>query len=177
MASRKFSSDQVLRVVKNSEYSIEEFVKRVSVNARGNPLLGDCLTYACVFSSMFQGDVFMIYVPDEETAENPMHASTRVNSDHYDARGKVSRNQLITDQVKVMKSDFTSYIDNKNINDLFAHVKNNYAYIEVDEATTIPDFNPSLYQSVYNTAESEIQRIRDGKGLTSDVTNRRGPDF
>lgn len=164
-------------MINKSEYSIEDFVERISVNAEGNPLLGDCLTYACVFSSIFKGDIFVIYVPDKETAENPMHAATRIGSYYYDARGQVSQEQLINDQVTVIESDFDSYVDTHNINNTFTHVKSNSEHITVKNARQIPDFNQSLYKQVLGMAVSEIRRIENGTGLSADITTRRGSDF
>lgn len=173
----KVSSEKALRVINKSEYSIEDFVERISVNAEGNPLLGDCLTYACVFSSVFKGDVFVIYIPDMETAENPMHAATLIGSQYYDARGKVSPEQLINDQVTVIESDFDSYVDNHNISNIFNHVKSNSKHVTVNDARRIPDFNHRLYEKVREMAVSEIKRIEDGIGLSADVTTMRGSDF
>lgn len=174
---KRLTSEDPLEIIRDSRYSVEDFVKRVSVNAKGNPLLGECLTYACVFSSIFEGDLFVLYIPDNKVADNPMHAASRIGSNYYDARGTVSRDHLICDQVNVIESDFNSYINSRDIDSISGHIRSNSKHISVIDARGIPAFNSDLYSSVYKNAQSEILRIMNGDGLSADITTERGGDF
>lgn len=155
------------KIISESSVTIEDFIKVVATNAPGNPIMGECLTYAVAFNDIFDGNgVFCIYVPDMESAESPMHTTVVIGDDHYDGRGKTSRNRILQEQYDVMRSDYKKYINQNQINNsLYQHLENNTEIIDSKSAKSKPIFSPDKYKQIVKYANDQLNNLDDGLPL------------
>lgn len=161
-----------------SDYTVEEFVERVGVNANGKPLFGDCVSYACAYDHVLDGDgIFCIFIPSREISDGPMHAAVKIGSKYYDARGEVQKDEMIMTQYQEMRSEYKEYIRENDIENLYSYVSDQCYLLDMSECVQFSNFNIDLYEDICDYCTSQINRIEKGNGLSPDVTESRGSDF
>lgn len=167
------------KIIEKSDYTIEEFIERISVNGKGRPLFGDCLTYACAFDKALDGDgVFCIFIPSREDSDGPMHAAVKIDSAYYDARGEVGRDQMILTQYQEMREGYKQYIRREEINEgLYQHVVDESYLLDTKECGEMSNYDEDLFEKIYQHCLSELDNLESGGDLSKDVTETRGPDF
>lgn len=138
-----------------SDKNLNDTIKDIFENPTGNPLQGDCITYATALTEYYNGQgVFCVYVPSRDKYRS-IHAAATINDNYYDVRGKISENDLIGEQMMVMRRQHKKYIADNGINEsLVQHLKSESEIISPEEAREFNIFKEDLYSLILKKLKS-----------------------
>ena len=138
-----------------SDKNLNDTIKHMFKNPTGNPLQGDCITYATALTEYYNGQgVFCVYVPDRDEYRS-IHAAAVINNDFYDIRGKITKNDLIGEQMMVMRRQHKKYISDNGINEsLVQHLKSESEIISPEKAREFNIFKEDLYNLILKKLNS-----------------------
>lgn len=138
-----------------SNKNLNSTIRNIFKNPKGDPLHGDCITYATALTEYYNGQgVFCVYVPSHDEYRS-IHAAAVINNNYYDVRGKITKNDLIGEQMMVMRRQHKKYITDNGINEsLVQHLKSESEIITSEEAREFNIFKEDLYNEILNKLKS-----------------------
>lgn len=139
----------------SSNKSLDSTIRNIFKNPVGNPLHGDCITYATALKKYYNGQgIYCVYVPSHNKYKS-IHAAAMINNRYYDVRGEVTKNDLIGEQMMVMRRRHKKYIANHGINEsLVQHLKSESEIINSEEAREFEIFKEGLYNKILKKLNS-----------------------
>lgn len=134
-----------------SEYSnIGDSISKKFDKTIGDPLHGDCLTYAVVIAEEFGGtNIFCVYVPEKQDSDS-IHAGAIIDGGVYDVRGeKLTKNEILGEQIYIMRRKHEKYILENQINNyVVRHLEDESEELNLDKARNHRLFDDGLYHNI-----------------------------
>lgn len=130
--------------------NIEDSISKKFDKTIGNPLHGDCLTYAVVIAEEFGGtNIFCVYVPEKQDADS-IHAGAIIDGGVYDVRGKkLTKNEIIGEQIYIMRRKYEKYILDNDINNyVVRHLEEESEKMCLSRARNHRLFDKELYHRI-----------------------------